>query len=80
MASSTTIKVPVALRDRVNRDAAARGLTAAELLTELVEEYERRARLDAFGAAFARADDADDGYASEQKVWETVEASEWPDA
>ena len=77
MASSTTIKVPIALRDRVNRDAAARGLTAAELLTELVEEYERRERLDSFGAAFARADE---DYTSERKVWETVEASEWPDA
>jgi predicted transcriptional regulator len=76
MAATTTIKVPPALRDRVNREANTRGLTAAELLTELIDDYERRQRLDAFGRAFAAADEQ---YQAETETWNSAEA-EWPRA
>lgn len=76
MAATTTIKVPPTLRDRVNRDASARGLTAAELLAELVDDYERRERLDAFGRAFAAADEQ---YRTETEAWNAAEV-DWPRA
>jgi len=46
-------KVPKPLRERISRDAAQRGITAAALLTELVDAYERRGRLEAVGRAYA---------------------------
>jgi hypothetical protein len=76
MAASTTIKVPPALRDRVNRDAGERGLTAAQLIEQLIDMYERQQRLDAFGRAFATADDE---YRHETERWGSAE-SEWPHA
>ena len=74
MAATTTIKVPSQLRDRVNRDAGERGLTAAQLIEQLIDAYERERRLDAFGQAFARADDT---YRAESDEWAGVETA-WP--
>lgn len=54
---STTIKVPVELRDRINRDARQRGVTAAALIEGLLDAYERRQRMDAFGRAVRAADE-----------------------
>lgn len=76
MAATTTIKVPPGLRDRVNRDARARGLTAAQLLTELVDSYERKQRMDDFGRAFAAAGYE---YRDETAAWDVAETA-WPDA
>lgn len=42
----TTIKLPVALRDRISADARAHGLTIAARLEQLVSEAEREARGD----------------------------------
>lgn len=53
---TTTIKVPVELRDRINHDARERGVTAAGLIEGLLDAYERRQRMEAFGRAFRRAD------------------------
>ncbi len=66
---ATSIKVPVELRDRVNREAQARGLTAAGLISTLLDEYERHWRMEAFGQAFRRADMA---YFDEAREWEIV--------
>lgn len=76
MAAMTTIKVSPALRDRVNRDANARGLTAAQLLTELVDDYERRKRLEAFGQSFASADVE---YHADTRSWDLAQ-TQWPHA
>lgn len=46
---ATTIKVPVELRDRINREARARGVTAAGLIEGLLDGYERRWRMESFG-------------------------------
>lgn len=54
--ATTTIKVPVELRDRINRDARERGVTAAGLLELLLDGYERRRRMEAFGRAFREAE------------------------
>lgn len=65
----TTIKVPVELRDRINRDARERGVTAASLIEKMLDGHERRVRMHAFGAAFR---DADDGYWDEFRQWDVV--------
>lgn len=56
MATTTTIKVPVELRDRINRDAQERGVTAAGLIEGLLDGYERRRRMEAFGQSFRSAE------------------------
>lgn len=52
----TTIKVPSELRDRINHEARERGLPAAGLIENLLDAYERRRRMEAFGRAFRAAD------------------------
>lgn len=54
--SMTTIKVPTQLRDRINREARERGLSAAGLIESLLDAYDRRRRMQAFGRAFRGAD------------------------
>lgn len=54
---ATTIKVPSELRDRINRDAQAHGLTAAGLIENLLDAFDRRQRMAEFGRAFRGADD-----------------------
>lgn len=66
---ATTIKVSTELRDRINRDARARGMTAAGLIEALLDGYERRQRMEAFGRA-VRA--ADGGYWDEFHAWDVA--------
>lgn len=40
--TSTTIKVPIALRDRLHRLAAAEGLTLAQEIERLIERHAAR--------------------------------------
>ena len=54
--SMTTIKVSTQLRDRINREARERGLPAAGLIESLLDAYDRRRRMEAFGRAFRGAD------------------------
>ncbi len=63
----TTIKVPTALRDRINRDASERGVTAAGLIEHLLDAHERRQRMEAFGRSFRAADAA---YRDEFASWD----------
>ncbi|MBS9534011.1 toxin-antitoxin system protein [Mycobacterium sp. M1] len=53
---ATTIKVSVELRDRINREAQERGVTAAGFIEGLVDGYERRRRMELFGRAVRGAD------------------------
>lgn len=66
---ATTIKVPVELRDRINRRAREQGDTAAGFLAKLVDNDERQKRMSAFGRAFATADDR---YWDEFHVWDAA--------
>jgi hypothetical protein len=66
---ATTIKVPEELRDRINRDARERGVTAAGLIEGLLNGYERRRRMESFGRAFRAADR---GYRDEFQAWDIV--------
>jgi hypothetical protein len=54
---ATTIKVSQELRDRINLDAGEQGLTAAGLIERLLDAYDRRRRMEAFGRAFRSADE-----------------------
>lgn len=67
--ATTTIKVPTELRDRINRDARARGVTAAGLIERLLDAYERRQRMEAFGRAVKRADVS---YWDEFRSWDVT--------
>ena len=69
----TTIKVPVEVRDRINRDAEANGVTAAGLIERLLDGYERRKRMEAFGSAIRGADDH---YRDEFREWDTAIATD----
>jgi hypothetical protein len=75
--TATTIKVPRELRDRINHDAGQRGLTAAALLAELLDDYERGRRLMAFGRAFAAGRDAE--YQADTDLWDNTSADGDPD-
>ena len=64
---TTTIKVPFELRDRINRDAKLRGVTAAGLIEGLLDGAERTQRMEAFGRAVS---DASDEYWDEFRIWD----------
>ncbi|HNV10987.1 MAG TPA: hypothetical protein PKN27_06620 [Propionibacteriaceae bacterium] len=66
---ATTIKVPEELRDRINRDAQERGVTAAGLIEGLLDGYERRRRMEAFGRSFRGVDVV---YWDEFREWDVV--------
>ncbi len=66
---ATTIKVPVELRDRINRDAQEQGLSAAGLIEKLLDGYERHRRMEAFGRAFRGADQE---YRDEFREWDVA--------
>ena len=53
---ATTIKVSTELRDRINAGAQARGVSAAGLIEGLLDSFERRQRMEAFGSAVREAD------------------------
>lgn len=65
----TTIKVPAELRDRINRDAQDRGVTAAGLIERLLDGHERRQRMEAFGRAFRGAGSE---YWDELQAWDVA--------
>lgn len=67
--TSTTIKVPKELRERIARAAAEHGLTAAELIAGLLDTDDRRARFEAVRRAYAAPDDA---YRAETEQWESL--------
>lgn len=67
MADLTTIKVSRSLRARISRDAAERGVTAAALIGELLDSYEREQRLAAVGRAYAETSAAT--YVEETQAW-----------
>lgn len=77
MADVTTIKVPRALRERIAQDASRRGVTAASLIGELLDRYERDQRLAAVGEAYAAGADA--GYADDLAAWDEVSADGLPE-
>jgi len=65
----TTLKVPKALRERISRQAAAEGSTAAGLLARLLDEHDRRLRFEAVRAAYAEPDAS---YRDETADWDVA--------
>ena len=66
---ATTIKVPTELRDRINRDALERGVTAAGFIEGLLDGYERRQRMESFGRKFRGVDES---YWDEFRAWDVA--------
>ncbi len=67
--STTTVKVSTELRDRINSEARARGTTAASFIEIILDDYLRRQRMEAFGAAIRGADEA---YWDEFHQWDVT--------
>ena len=65
----TTIKVSKRLRERVSREAEREGLTAGGLISELLDERERRARFHSVRRAYATVDST---YADETAQWDSL--------
>lgn len=65
----TTIKVPKHLRARIAALAGQRRRTAAEVIEELLDDADRRARFDAVRAAYANTDTS---YVDETETWDTL--------
>lgn len=65
----TTIKVPKSVRERIAARAGEQRITAAELITQLLDEADRRSRFDAVRAAYA---DPDLSYRAETETWDTL--------
>jgi hypothetical protein len=66
----TTIKVPKHLRERLSRNAGRAGLTAAGLISDLLDERERQARFEAVRHAYETS--ADDAHAAETQEWDSL--------
>ena len=69
--ASTTIKVTVELRERVSREAKRRGVTAAALLAEALDELDRQQRWEDVRQAYASLP-ADEGYGDEVRAWDVT--------
>lgn len=67
--ATTTIKVSVELRDRINSDAKEKGVTASGLIENLLDAYERRQRMEAFGRATRGAESE---YRDEYRDWDVA--------
>jgi len=67
----TTFKVPTELRDRINREAKTRELTASGFIAQLLDEHDRAERFAAFGRAFAAADAS---YQTDVNDWDVTSA------
>lgn len=75
MAATTTVRVTIETREALAEMSAARGITTADLIAELVTLESERQLLDSMNAAFAElADDpvALASYRAEQKAWEAT--------
>jgi hypothetical protein len=65
----TTIKVPKSLRERIAARATQRRMTAAEVVAELLDEADRRARFAAVRQAY---DQEDASYREETEAWDSL--------
>jgi hypothetical protein len=68
---TTTIKVPKQLRERIAREAAGRGLTAAALITLLLDDRDRARRFQGVRDSYA-VPDLD--YRDEVEAWDATSA------
>jgi hypothetical protein len=65
----TTIKVPRSLRERIAARAGQQRMTAAEVIAELLDEADRRARFEAVREAYASTDAS---YREETEAWDSL--------
>lgn len=69
--ATTTIKVPVELRERIGARAKAVGVTAATLLSDLLDEADKRDRWAQVGEMFSDMP-PDDDYWEEMAAWDAI--------
>jgi hypothetical protein len=69
----STVKVPRSLRERISREAANEGLTAAGLLTRLLDDHARRGRFASVQQAYRNVDQV---YLQETESWNLAVTSE----
>jgi hypothetical protein len=65
----TTIKVPRSLRERIAARAVQQRMTSAEVIAELLDEADRRARFEAVREAYASTDAS---YREETEAWDSL--------
>jgi hypothetical protein len=65
----TTIEVPRSLRERITARAGQRRMTDAEVIAELLDEADRRARFEAVRQTYARTDAS---YRDEIEAWDSL--------
>ena len=65
----TTIKVPRRLRERIAARAGQQRMTAAEVISELLDDAERRARFAAVREAYEVSDAS---YRQETEAWDSL--------
>jgi hypothetical protein len=65
----TTIKVPRSLRERIAARAGRQRMTAAEVIAELLDDADRRARFEAVREAYASTDAS---YREETEAWDSL--------
>ena len=65
----TTIKVLRSLRERIATRAGQQRMTAAEVIAELLDEADRRARFEAVREAYASTDAS---YREETEAWDSL--------
>ncbi len=65
----TTIKVPRSLRERIAARAGQQRMTAAEVIADLLDEADRRARFEAVREAYASTDAS---YREETEAWDSL--------
>lgn len=76
---TTTIKVSTATRDRLKRQAAARGVTMGQHLERLADFGDRAERLDVLRRAVADTPpDVRREYDREAAEWQSLDRSDWP--
>ena len=65
----TTINVPKRLRERITTRARRQRMTAAEVIAELLDEADQRARFEAVRVAYASVDTS---YREETEAWDSL--------
>ena len=77
--TTTTIKVPSELRDRLSADAKQHGQTIAARLADLLTAAEREARFESVRLAYERLPE-DDDYWAETRAWDALSTDGVDDA
>ena len=75
--TATTIKIDPALRDQLNAEARARGVTVGSVVEQLWQAWQREQRFAAIRAAMASATEADrERWHAEDEAWRAIDVDD----